>query len=97
MERDTLHRPGAMSDKTMSAPTPETDVEWYATLDWCNKRDEAHDPQHAALANLCEKLERERDEARGALRRIAESESTGDWGRDLGCIRAIARMAIERP
>lgn len=41
--------------------TPETDAEWHATLDWCNKRNESHDPHHASLANLCEKLERERN------------------------------------
>lgn len=43
-------------------PTPETDKLWRETLEWCVNRDESHDPQHAALANLSERLERQRDE-----------------------------------
>ena len=52
-------------------PTPETTSAWYAALDWCRLRGEGHDPHHAALANLAEKLERERDEARERLAVIA--------------------------
>ena len=48
-------------------PTPETTAAWYAALDWCRLRGEGHDPHHAALANLAEKLERERDAARESL------------------------------
>ena len=32
-----------------------------------------------------------------ALEKIATAESSGDWKTDLGCIRAIARMALEQP
>jgi hypothetical protein len=28
---------------------------------------------------------------------IATAESTGDWGQDLGCIRAIARIELDWP
>jgi hypothetical protein len=52
-------------------PTPETTSAWYAALDWCRLRGEGHDPHHAALANLAEKLERERD-ARYTIEEIAE-------------------------
>lgn len=52
-------------------PPPETTAAWYAALDWCRLRGEGHDPHHAALANLSEKLERERDAARDALRVLA--------------------------
>jgi len=45
----------------MKSDTPETDEKWSATLEWCSQRNESHDPHHAALANLCEKLERERN------------------------------------
>jgi hypothetical protein len=38
--------------------TPETQKVWHATIDWCNKRDAMQDPQHVALANLAESLER---------------------------------------
>jgi hypothetical protein len=32
---------------------------------------------------------------RSALEKIAESASTGDWGTDLGCMRGIAKMALD--
>lgn len=48
----------------MTTETPETHKAWQEALSWCEKRNESHDPHHAALANLAEKLERERDEAR---------------------------------
>lgn len=54
--------------------TPETNKAWSDCLAWCHSRDEYHDPQHAALANLATKLERERDAARAALMLAAE------WG-----------------
>ena len=51
---------------------PETDKVWHETLDFCNKRDEYPDPQHVALANLCEKLERQRNEAWKTIKDIRE-------------------------
>ncbi len=39
--------------------TPRTAKAWGECLNWITSRDMAHDPQHAALANLAEDLERE--------------------------------------
>jgi hypothetical protein len=39
----------------------------------------------------------ERNRMESALKKIATAESSGDWGQDLGCIRAIARMGLDRP
>jgi hypothetical protein len=55
----------------------------------------------SAIPALCRRLEIERDKLRSenellreALRKIALADSTGDRAVDLGCIRAIALMAI---
>ena len=34
---------------------------------------------------------------RYALEKLASAESTGDWGRDIGCVRSIARMGLGLP
>lgn len=34
---------------------------------------------------------------RSALEKLAAAESTGDWGQDFGCVKAIARMGLSRP
>lgn len=39
----------------------------------------------------------ERNRLESALKKIATAESSGDWGTDLGCVRAIARMALDWP
>jgi hypothetical protein len=39
----------------------------------------------------------ERNRMESALKKIATAESSGDWGKDLGCIRAIARMGLDWP
>jgi len=65
-------------------PTPETTKAWHEALDWCRLRGEAHDPHHAALANLAEKLERERDAAldrEAAILHFCEVEMSWEWFR----------------
>ena len=32
-----------------------------------------------------------------ALEKLATAESSGNWGQDLGCVKAIARMGLGRP
>lgn len=32
---------------------------------------------------------------RSALEKLAVAESSGDWGQDIGCVKAIAKQAIE--
>jgi hypothetical protein len=34
---------------------------------------------------------------RSALEKLATAESSGDWGQDLGCVKAIARMGLGWP
>jgi hypothetical protein len=34
---------------------------------------------------------------RSALEKLAVAESSGDWGQDLGCVKAIARMGLGWP
>ena len=48
--------------------SPESARVWRETVDWCDQRDESFDPQHVALADLAERLEKERNDAR----RVAE-------------------------
>lgn len=57
--------------------TPETTKAWHECLNWCHARDEYHDPHHAALANLAERLERQRDAYAETLRDIIWTEP--DW------------------
>jgi hypothetical protein len=47
-----------------ASDTPESSAAWHDCIAWLNQRDEREDPHHVALANLAEKLERERNEAR---------------------------------
>jgi len=49
---------------TPKSDTPETDRAWHDCIAWLNQREEREDPHHVALADLCEKLERERNESR---------------------------------
>jgi hypothetical protein len=43
------------------------------------------------------RIAEERDRMESALKKIATAELTGDWGQDLGCIRAIARIKLDWP
>lgn len=43
------------------------------------------------------RIAEERNRMESALKKIATSESSGDWGQDLGCVRAIARMGLNWP
>ena len=58
--------------------TPETTKAWHECLNWCHARDEYHDPHHAALANLAERLERQRDAYAETLREIDKSGMVGN-------------------
>lgn len=71
-----MHETGKMNDKpdarsvapdadcSRLSDTPESSAAWHDCIAWLNGRDEREDPHHVALANLAEKLERERNEAR---------------------------------
>lgn len=59
-----------MSETEYQSSTPETSRAWKAVVDWSNGRDETFDPMHVHLAELAEKLERERDQLAGYLCRI---------------------------
>lgn len=43
------------------------------------------------------RIAEERNWMESALKKIATAESTGDWSKDLGCIRAIAHMGLNWP
>ena len=98
MESNRKAIEGRSSDPcSPSLETPETDIVWAETLRWCHARDEYHDPQHAALANLCTKLERERDEALTALMEIEEIYVDGfDTYEDWKSMGTIAREFLSK-
>ncbi len=58
------------------------------------------DPQKVAddmrewLGKHGSELERENARLREALGKLATAESSGNWAQDLGCVKAIAHMAL---
>jgi len=107
VERDTLHRPRPMSDDTPETTNALHGV-WYrgdhgsAIPALCRRLEIERDKLRSenellrAANSDVRRIAEERNRLWEALRKIALADSTGDRAVDLGCIRAIALMAIEQ-
>lgn len=81
---------------TPKSDTPKTDRALHDFFAWLKQREEREDPHHVALADLCEKLERERNEARAYADKLAQGLPVGMLTKDVENLRdANAKLATE--
>lgn len=87
---------GLLADIRAAVGDPTGKLMQDELVEHCRKMRDDNELLRAANSDV-ERIALERNRMESALKKIATAESTGDWGRDLGCIRAIARMGLDWP
>jgi hypothetical protein len=87
---------GLIADIRAAVGDPTGKLMQEELVEHCRKLRADNDLLRAANSDT-RRIAEERNRMESALKKIATAESTGDWGQDLGCIRAIARIELDWP